>query len=128
MHGVAQLSEREALLRIGIECGAGAVDDLEFARQAARLAALAIAKSGGARGVGRREEIDVFTARLARRARRAAEHTGGSDAVEEGAVGVRVALGDGLPASIVGGPAAMSRSGFRSMSFEARQAFDASPM
>ena len=98
VHGVAQLREREPLLRVGVERSAGAIDDLEFARQAAGLAAFAIAIARGAGGVCRSEEIDVFTARLARCARWTAEHAGGFDAVEKCAIGVRVALGQGFPA------------------------------
>jgi hypothetical protein len=112
VHRIAQLREREALLRIGIQRGASAIDDLQLARQAAGLATLAVAIARGARGVCVGEESDIFAARLARRARRAAEDPRRFDGVEERAVGLRLAAGDGFPTLGVGGPVGGADGGF----------------
>jgi hypothetical protein len=116
VHRVAQLREREALLRIGIQRGASAIDDLQLARQAAWLATLAIAIARGARGVCVGEESDVFAARLARRAGRPAEHARRFDGVEKRAVGLRLAAVDGFPTLGVGAPAGGADGGFVAIS------------
>ena len=104
MHGFAQLRERDALLRIGVERGARAVHDLDVAWQAAGLAALAVAIAGGAGVIRRVEKLDVFTAWRPRRTRRTAENARRADGEEKRTIGFDAAFGDGGPALCVGGP------------------------
>src|SRR6185437_9210512 len=98
VHGVAQLRERETLLRIGVQRGARTPDDFQLARQAARLASLAVAKARGARGGGVGKERDVLATRLPGRAGWPAEHACRLHPIEESAVGARLAAHDGGPA------------------------------
>jgi hypothetical protein len=102
VHGIAQLRERQALLRIGVEHFARALDDRQFARQARRLAALARTITGALGGIGRREEFDIFPARRPRRARWPAKHAGRAHGKKECAVGLAVAFGHGLPTAFIG--------------------------
>jgi hypothetical protein len=63
MDGLAELRERHAVLRIGVERGACPFDDDELTWQAAGPAALAIAQARGSRSVERVEERDILAAR-----------------------------------------------------------------
>ncbi len=85
-----------------VEHRARAVDDLELAGQPFRLAALAGPEAGRTRGGRIGEEGHIFATRQPRRAGRAAEHAGRAHGIEERAVRMRIALGDGAPAGIIG--------------------------
>jgi hypothetical protein len=112
VNGRAQLRERQALLRIGVQHFARPFDYGELAGQAGRLASLARAIPGGFGVCGGIEEFDVLPARRPRRARRAAEHTGGAYGVEKRAIGARVAAGNGVPAGGIIGKSGRGRGGF----------------